>query len=723
MDSSLQYFLNPQSVAVIGVSPNWSYINTIFKHFVALKTPPHVYPINPKYPEVEGLKCYPRLTDVPDPVELVLVSVPARLVPDALQQCEEKRVKAINIITSGFAEIGGEEGARRHKLMTDFVERTGIRIVGPNCYGNMSAPYKFAGMPNTDRAVQNVGRLSLAFQSGGLAINIVSNCLDRYMYLAHVLSTGNEVDIDVADCVRYFADDEYTQVIGLYVEQFRRPDLFLAAAELCAARRKPIVVLKAGRSEMGRKMAQAHTGALAGSDQIVDAVLRKYGVLRVNDLNELIETMAIMHSRKLPKGRGVGAITNSGGENSVIVDLAEAIGVEFPQFWPESAAIVRKELYDYIAASNPLDITGPGGFTDQNVHEAALDGMGSDPNIHIILHNLGGNTKLDAASAAGKVLLAAVAKYPDKLWIRASKTAGTFRDKPLGMPDLVDPRTEIEGVPFLQGLDNVLKAVRHLIEYAEFQEKRGRRTEDGRRRTEDERRRTKAREMVHAAKGQALTETAGKQILALYSIPITQECVATSAEEAAHHAQQIGFPVALKIVSPQITHKTEAGGVALNIQNEEEARAAFARIMSNARRYNPQAELQGVSVQEMVSGGHEVIIGMTRDAQFGPGILFGLGGIFVEVLKDVVMNVPPLDADEARAMLDGIKGKALLYGARGARPADVNALTGILVNFSQLCLDLKDDVSEIDINPLVVCEEGKGAKALDCLIVPGTKSE
>jgi acetyltransferase len=719
VDQSIQSFINPDSVAVIGVSPNWSYINTIFKQFIALKTPPRVYPINPNYPEVDGVKAYPRLTDVPEPVELALISVRASLVPDALEQCAAKGVKAINIITSGFAEMGGEEGERRHQMMVDFVQRTGIRIVGPNCYGNMSSVYKFAGMPNTANACQRVGKLSLAFQSGGLAITVIVNCLDRYVDIAHVLSTGNEVDIDVGDCVRAFADDEHTQVIGCYVEQFRKADVFLAAAELCAQRRKPIVVLKSGRSAQGMQMAQAHTGALAGSDKVIDAVLKKYGVTRVYDLNEMLETLALMHSPKLPKGYNIAAITNSGGENSVIVDLAADVGLNFPQFTSEAAAIARKELYDYIQVTNPLDVTGPGGFTDQNVHQAGLDTMGLDPNIHVILHQLGGNTKFDAASPGGKTLLDAVARYPDKIWLRTSKMAGTFRDQPVGLPPLQDPRHEIEGVPILMGLDNVLKAVKHLCDYGAFQSKRDAgKSEEIRGNKGDDTRRVKALELIRASNGQALTESAGKQLLALYDIPVTQERLAQNASEATRMAKDIGFPVAMKIVSPQIMHKTEAGGVVLNVTSEAAARAAFKRIMENAQQYNPSAELQGVSVQEMVSGGTEMILGMTRDAQFGPGIVVGLGGIFVEILQDAALRVPPLNAEDACEMIESLKGKAILHGARGKAKSDVTALVNALVNFSQLCLDLKDDVKEIDINPLMVFAEGKGAKALDCLIVP-----
>lgn len=718
MESPLHYFLNPQSVAMIGVSPNWSFVNTILKQFLALKTPARVYPVNPNYPEVEGLKSYPWLTDIPDPVDLVIVSVPARLVPDAMQQCAEKQVKAINIITSGFAEIGGEEGQRRHRMMTDFVQRTGIRIVGPNCFGNMSSPHRFAGMPRTDVAVTRPGGLSLAFQSGGLAIYMVTACVDRYIGLAHVVSSGNEADIEMGDCVRFFAEDDHTKVIGCYVEQFRDPQKFLEAAELCAERRKPIVVLKVGRSEAGRRMAQAHTGSLAGSDEVIDAVLRKYGITRVYDLNEMLEAMAILHSRKLPKGKGVAVLTASGGANAVLTDLGEDIGVEFPPFAEEGWKKVRSALYDYITVSNPLDITGPGGVTDQHVHQAALEAMGADPNMHTILHLLGGNTKLDAQSPAGKVLLSTIQKYPEKVWVRMSAYAGTFHEKPPG-PDLIEPITEIEGIPFLQGMGNSLRAVVALIRYAEFQRKRaGQRSHPPTAPALHPQVAGQAREIVQAAHGQALTETAGKQILNLYGIPTTREALATTAEEAVHLAQEIGFPVAMKIVSPHIMHKTEAGGVLLQVQSAEEVRTGFTRILENARRYNAQAQLDGVSIQEMVSGGHEMIIGMIRDPQFGPGVLLGLGGIFVEILKDVVIRVPPLSPEDAQEMIESLKGKAILTGARGGKPADLQTLIEVLQKFSSLCLDLQEEVSEIDINPLMVLEEGKGVKALDCLIVP-----
>ena len=715
MTHALTHFLNPQSVAIIGVSPNPSFINAILNNLLRWQYDKPVYPVNPNYRDIAGLECYARVSDVPQAVDLAVVSVPSRMMPDILQQCAAKGVQAINILTSGFEEITGAEGVRRHRLLTDFVQRTGIRIVGPNCFGNLSVPYNYPGMAGSYPTMQP-GKLSLAFQSGGLALNMVQICVDRQLGLAHAISTGNETDLEFADCLEFFAADEHTQVIGCFVEQFRHPDKFLALAEQCAAARKPLVMLKVGRSEAGQRAAQAHTGALVGSDTIIDTVLQKHGVLRVHSLDEMTETLCIMHARHLPTGRGFGAITFSGGAVGVMADLAADYGLHFPPIHEAGAQQIREVLYEYGTINNPIDLTGQAVY-DPPVQRAAFEAMATDPNIHTILIASGGTTLLDRQSPLGKVIAEAMHKYPEKLFVRTSQMYGILRDKAFGAPDPVDPVSHLDGVPFLQGVENTLRAARALVRYAEFQRRRqtGTRGDEGR---GDASRRAQALAMVRAARGHALTESAGKQLLALYGIPVTSERVVTSAAEAACAAQEIGFPVAMKIVSPQITHKTEAGGVVLQVARADEARAAFERIMHNARRYNAQAELHGVSVQEMVQGGRETIVGMTSDPQFGPGIVFGLGGIFVEVLHDAVVRVPPLTADEAREMIGALKGAALLKGVRGQKPADLGAIVDVLRKFSQLCLDLRGVVQEIDINPLLVLDAGQGAKAVDCLVVP-----
>jgi acetyltransferase len=402
-----------------------------------------------------------------------------------------------------------------------------------------------------------------------------------------------------------------------------------------------------------------------------------------------------------------------------MADLAADHGLHFPPIHAAGAQQIRQVLYEYGTVNNPIDLTGQAVY-DPPVQRAAFDAMGTDPNIHTILIASGGTTLLDKQSPMGQAILEAVQRYPDKLFVRTSQMYGALRDKAFGAPDPVEPVSDLDGVPFLQGIENTLRAARALVRYAEFQRQRETRAHRDAGQG-DARRRAQALQMVRTAQAHALTESAGKQLLALYGIPITRERVVTSAAEAGRAAQEIGFPVAMKIVSPQITHKTEAGGVVLHVAHEDEAQAAFERIVHNARQYNAQAELHGVLVQEMVQGGRETIVGMTSDPQFGPGIVFGLGGILVEVLRDTVVCVPPLDAHEARDMIGTLKGAALLKGVRGQKPADLNAIVDVLCKFSQLCLDLRGVVQEIDINPLLVLAEGQGARAVDCLVVPATE--
>ncbi|HEX5501272.1 MAG TPA: acetate--CoA ligase family protein [Thermomicrobiales bacterium] len=718
-DHPLHPFLKPASVAIVGVSPNWSYVHTILQQLIALGMPERIYPVNPNYPEVAGLPAYPRLTDIPESVDLVLVAVPRRLVPDVLAQAEAKGVRGVNIITSGFEELGGEEGARHHRLLIDFVARTGARIVGPNCYGNFSAVHRFAGMPNMLRAMAP-GRVGLAFQSGGMAIYCVTALADRHIGLTHGVTTGNEADLDVAAALEYFAADEATGVVACFVEQIREPERFLAAAARCADLRKPVVVLKVGRSDAGRVSAQAHTGSLAGADRVVDAALAQVGVARVNSLEELVETVAILHARRLPRGRGVGALTVSGGANGALLDLAADLGLEFPPFAPASRRVIREALYDYVATTNPLDITGPGIYADTPIHVAALDALGGDPNMHVILHApVGGNGALDAQGEVGKALLAAARKYPEKVWVRLATVAGTFRDQPPGGPPPAEPFTELEGVPFLQGFENGLRAVAALIRYAEFQARwqQARAAAPPAPSAADAARRERALALLRAAGPAGPTEAEGKELLALYGIPTTRERPAATAEEAVAAARAIGYPVALKIVSPQIRHKTEAGGVRLGLADDVAVAAAFAEVVANARRHDPDAEIRGVTVQELVAGGQELLLGMANDPQLGPAVVVGLGGIYVEILRDSALRLPPLAPADARAMLESLRGYPLLRGARGLPPLDVDAAVAALRAFAQLALDLRDEVAAIDVNPLIVLPAGQGVRAVDCLVV------
>ncbi len=724
----LDLIFNPRSVAVVGASRNESYVSAIWRNTRRLGFPGPVYAVNPNYERIGDAPCYPSLLDVPGPVDLAVIGVPARLLQRVLEQAAEKRVGALDIITSGFAEIPTEEGARRQEALRSFAKETGIRIVGPNCFGVLSAPASMLAYPgNYERLID--GTMAVALQSGQMVPCILTPCFDRGFGFRYVISSGNEVDLEVADFLRYFLEDPQTRVLGCYVEQFRSPAKLLEVADLAAEMGKPLVVVKIGRSEAARQAAQAHTAALVGSDEVIDAVFRQRGIMRVKDVDEFIETMAAFHSRRLPRGQRVAAITLSGAVCGLIHDLADEAGVTFPPLTPETVAQLQPVVPDYVNIGNPLDITGI-GVLQTKIFEGAVDALSEADNIDVVVYVRGVPSMLDTQSALGKAWLRAIERHPEKLFLFVSIVGGGVHQvaSSLAGPP-ADPVTMVDGTPFLHGLTPGLKAIGALIRYARFQEERRARQElprgddaslaDGRPAVDA--RVEQARALISAAGGRPLTEHEGKELLALYGIPTTREQRATSIQEARRAAQAIGYPVALKVDSPRITHKTEAGAVLLDVRDEAMLERGFQQVLDNARRYAPDAEIRGVLVQEMVRGGHEVILGMKQDPDFGPVVVLGLGGIFVEILRDVAFRLPPLTAADARQMVDDLRVAPVLRGARGRPPSDEAALADVVARFSHLCLDLRDLVRAIDVNPLVVLEEGRGVKAVDCLIVPTGK--
>ncbi len=711
---SMRALLHPQRIAIVGDSPNPGFAPIIRRNIVACGYHGEVYPINPKYDEIAGLKTYPSIDSVPGGVDLAVIGVPVRAVDAVLEQCERAGVKAINIITSGYGEQDDDAGHQRQQYLRDFAKRTGIRIVGPNCLGNISVPAMMCAMSGPFDYLKP-GPVGLVLQSGLLAYSLVIPALDRDMGFSYIVTTGNEADLEAADLMRYYVEDDETRVIGAFIEQFRDPQKLIEVAEMAAEREKPIVVLKIGRSEAGRRSAQAHTGSLVGSDEVADAVMRQYGIIRVSGLDEMTETMAAFYSDRLPGGTGVGAIYVSGGAAGLVSDLSADLEINLPDLAPQTIERLEAVIPEYGTVGNPLDTTGMAGAIPE-LMQASIEGMAEDPSIHTVIYGQAYPTTVDLDSPAGEVMRVSHKKYPDKAFLAIALVPGeiAIQNRRDGGPPN-EPVTDWGGVPFLQGVENGLRAVKHLNDYASYIRNR---SPNGRLSSESSVA-AQAREMVRSANGQPLVERTAKQLLNLYSIPTTTEHLATSTDDAVAIAQQIGYPVVLKIESADITHKTDAGGVLLNLINDDAVRAGFDQILTNARTYNPDAHLSGVLVQQMAPAGREMIVGMTRDPDFGPAVAVGLGGIFVEVLKDVALGVPPLSDVTAQSMLDRLRGKAILAGTRGQAAADVDTVVDILVKFSQLCLDLKDEVAEIDINPLLVYDNGQGALVVDCLIVPG----
>jgi acyl-CoA synthetase (NDP forming) len=709
---SMDHLLKPKSFAVIGASPNPSFVSGIFNNAIAHDFPGNIHAVNPNYKEVSGRPCFPSLREVPEPVDHVVVGIPGRLLPKVMEDAEASGAKCLNIVSSGFAELAGEEGLQRQRELRAWSRKTGIRVVGPNCLGLVSNVGKLMALPGwySDQP----GPVAIILQSGQMASSIATPLSARGIGFSYIVSSGNEADLEAADFIRYYVEDENVRVVGAYVEQFRTAEKLIEVAELAAERRKPIVVLKIGRSEQAQRAARAHTGALVGSDRVLDAVFKQHGIHRVSSVDEMFEALAIFLSARLPKGDGVAAIFVSGGAVGMSCDLAPETGLNFPPLQESTMERLRACIPEYGTAGNPLDITGQGVF-DAPIVEGSIAALAEDPNVDTILWGRGFPSRLDKQVVAGRVLAESVDKYPDKLFLVFALAGGQFFPQQSPAVPIKEPISELGGVPFLQGTEYTYKAVAALNRYAAFQRRRaGKKAAE---RITPAATREKARTLIDALMangGSALTEREGKQLLALYGIPVTREALATTRAGAVEAASKLGFPVVMKVESPDITHKTEAKAVRIGVADAEAAGAAFDEIVANARAYAPGADVRGVLVQQMVTGGVETILGMSRDPDYGPCVAFGLGGILVEVLDDVSLRVPPLDRDDARAMVDGLRARKVLDGARGAPPADVGAAVDAILRFADLAQDVGDVVSEVDVNPLLVLP--KGVVALDCLV-------
>jgi acetyltransferase len=708
----LDRMFRPRTIAVVGASPNNSFISGTLSNILRHGFEGRAYAVNPRYTEVHGAPCFPTVEEVPEAVDLVFIGVGARLVPGILEQCERKGVGSLCIVTSGYSEQIGDEGQARQSELAAWAQRTGIPVGGPNCLGFMNMPHKLCGMfLNLERLIP--GHIGLVLQSGQMGSTITTPLLARGVGFSTVVTAGNEVDLETADYIRYFVDDEQTRVIATFTEQFKTPSKLMAACELAAERGKPIVMLKIGRSEGGQRAARAHTGSIVGSDGAVGALLRKLGVARVHSVDELIETAAIFHSRKLPKRSGVASIFVSGGACGLASDLAQDIGVTFPPLTEETSARLRTIVPEFGNVGNPLDVTGQGVF-EPDIFRQSLELLAETPGVGVVINGTGFPTLADRSLHRMQSLEACSEKHPDVVFLQMALVGGHFHA--MAMPGTVikEPTDRIAGVPFLQSTDNSLRAVKALVEYAEFQRRRGqaRPTRRSDRGAGEIARRT----ITDIAR--TLTEREAKMLLAAYGIPVTAERPATTALEAADAAEAIGYPVALKVESPDILHKTEAGGVLLGLTTAEAVRTGFDSIVESVAMSSPTADVHGVLVQQMATEGVQMILGMTRDPKFGPVVAVGLGGIFVEVLNDVQLLIPPFGDDEAADALTRLRGSAVLDGVRGRPAADRAALIDAMVRFGELCSDVGDIVDEIDVNPFIVGPVGSGGVAVDCLIVP-----
>ena len=705
--SNLEPLFRPKSIAIIGATEDPKRVAGLpLKYALDHGYKGKLFPVNPSRDTVRGLKCYRSVLDIPDEVDVAMIVVPSAAVPEMIEQCGKKGVKAAVVGVSGFAELD-EEGAKRQEQIVEIARRYGMRICGPNTNGlinvneSISLGYSFA------QEVVIPGRLGYVSQSGALLSATVPRFTQKGVGMSYFVGAGNQADLEVFDYVRYLVDDKNTDVIGIYVEGFKRPQEFLDVADLALERGKPIVMLKVGRSELAAKAAKSHTGSLAGSDAVIDALCRQKGIARVDDFDELIAVCSVFLKCKPPAGNRVGVISSSGGAIGMIADRAMGLDIEFTDISARTKEEASKALPWYGEFRSPFDIAAAGSKATQDIElaRAGVNFVLNDENVDILLATI---TPMDRRGT--------------ETYLQAIVEASHVSDKPIilfaPMGSLREEEAAIFAkgdIPILSDAAECAKALHALIKFG--QSLRKRKDSEKSLGSSPAAKVEKIKQGLKGLERKTLTEGESKELLSRYGIAATAEVLATSSEGAASGAAKIGYPVVLKVDSPDILHKTDAGVVRLGIANREELKAAYEEIMDNAKKYNPQARIRGVLVQEMVRDAREVIVGMSQDPQFGPVIMFGLGGIFVEVFKDISLRVAPLTRADAEEMVKEVKGYKILQAFRGKPEADVEGIVDVLLRLSRLAMDLDDVLSEIDINPLMVFEKDGGVKAADALIV------
>ncbi|WP_281016644.1 MULTISPECIES: acetate--CoA ligase family protein [unclassified Minwuia] len=691
LDANLKRMFEARSIAIIGASGDATRIGG--RPVAMLKSQGYageIYPINPKRDEIQGLKAYPSVLDVPGQVDLAICAVPGNLVEGVIRQCAEKDVAGTVIFAGGFAEVS-EAGAADQKRLTAIAHETGMRLNGPNCMGfanfanNMPASFHPAFARNMP-----TGRIGLVSQSGAFGGLSAMMACDRGVGFRHVLTTGNESDIGVADCLDYLVSDPGTEVILLYIEGVRDGPALLDALARAREAGKPVVAVKLGRTEAGARAAASHTSALAGADQIYDAVFSQFGVHRVNAIEEFFDLGAALAVGGRPEGDEVALVTVSGGVGVLMADDAATRGLEVTPL-PDATQAKFKELVPYAGVNNPLDVTGQ-IINQPDLFEKAMRLVLEEGSYDTVIGFQGALlNQPDLVQPNLDMWKTLRDAYPSKRFAVASL-----------MGDDAQHRFEAEGIPAFR---EPTHATRAMAAGAHFTRAFNRSF-------------TWAPEVAPAADPGTgpFTEAAALDLLGAAGVPTMPTRTAATPEEAARVATELGFPVVMKILSPDIIHKTDVGGVRLNLASAEAVQAAAEDMLASVAARVPEARIDGVLLAPMISGGVETILGVHVDPIFGPAVMFGLGGIFVEVLKDVTFRIAPFDTDEALRMIDEIRGRPMLDGVRGAPAADIPALAEALSALSRFAAAHRERLVSVDLNPFVVLPAGQGAMALDAVV-------
>lgn len=696
---NLDALFAPRSIAIVGASDDVVRISG--RPLRYLKEGGYrgaILPVNPRRDTVQGMKAYPSLSALPDVPDVAMLAVAANLIPAAVQEAAQMGVKGAIIFSSGFAEMDAA-GAQAQRAIRETARAHGMRILGPNCIGLFNAAAGFYGTfaSALDLGFPVAGGVAIASQSGAYGTHVAYLAQERGLGISYFASTGNEADVEIGEVLLWLARNPEVRVIMAYAEGLRDSATFVEALRTAHERRVPVVMMKVGRSERGADAVGSHTAALAGQDAVYDALFRQYGVHRALTTDEQLDVAYACARGLYPASRRLGIVTVSGGVGIQTCDAAERHGLDVSPM-PAAAQDKLKALLPYAAVANPVDVTAQ-ALVDMNVLTSALELMLGESDYDTLV---GVFLTVPASKSFAVPLRDAIAR-----------AAAAHRDKLIVMC-MVTQDKEVVRLYEAMGLlafEDAYRACAAIAALARLRESfdRG----------------LPPRPQVHPAPpvpAGPMSEHEAKRLLAEAGVPMLSERLAADADAAVHAAAQCGYPVAMKIASPDIAHKTEVGGVALGLADAGSVRAAFDRLQAAARAAAPDARIEGVLVAPMAPAGVDTIVGVMRDATFGPAVMFGLGGIFVEVLKDVTFRVAPFGEAEARHMIEEIAGRALLAGARGAPPCDVYALAKVLAKVSQFAAAHADDIDSVDINPLRVLPQGQGVVALDALIVPARRA-
>jgi len=701
----------PKAIAMVGASTTPGKVGyDIFANILKGGYKGTLYPVNPSANSILSVKAYPAISEIPDILDMSIIALPPGAALKAIEESIKKGVKGIVIISAGFREVGAK-GLEIENRIKAVCKEAGVRIVGPNCLGVINPLAEVCLNASFSKRMPNTGNISFISQSGALCAAVLDFAADRGFGFSKFISIGNKADVDEIDLLQYLHEDPDTAVIMVYIEELRRGEEFISVAKNVTSGLKPtpILVVKSGRTSAGAKAAASHTGALAGTEAVYDAIFKQSGIIRAESVNELFdfanaftykkESPLGKIQRKLPAGRRVAIVTNAGGPGILATDMTVSADLELAKFSDETVEKLAKNLPSTANIHNPVDVIGDATADRyENALWTVIKDEGTDGAL-VILTPQSMTNALETAEAIVRV------------------ARGTHKPIVSCFMGVIDVSQGVKylqkhGYPVYQFPENAAKAMGALYQYAEWIN----RLELPEFTFNHNRERAASIISECLASGKThLGEYEGTEILKCYGFTTLPTRLAKNADEVVSYSTEIGYPVVMKIVSAQILHKTDAGGVVVGIKNEQEARKAYQDILNNAKNYNSDAVIDGVLVEKMASSGEEVILGLNR-YDVGPLLMFGLGGIFVEVFKDVDFRLAPIERAEADRMIKGIKGYKLLKGFRGRQKADIAAIEQTLMRLSDLAVN-HPEICEMDINPLLVHGEGQGATVIDCRMI------